>query len=217
MRTSLYLISGAALFALCVATLCPARADEGIGRITELGDRDLVAQSHKKAKPKEVAFKSVEEKEEPTSTAFKGAPVPQSNEIYVGTGFNYWNSFGLQARYAARLLDKGFIPDLNNPFYLEGGIGLTLYGTQGGQSGVTGFNFIVTGRWDFQMDPSWIFFANLGFGFNAVSSGQSSAVRGGGLYPAAGVGAIYNLGGTDWAARADFSYQFLGAGIVRRF
>ena len=217
MRNTFRFLSGVALFALCVATVSSARADEGIARITELGDRDLVAQSHKKAKPKEPVFKSVEEKDETTGSYFKGAAVPQTNDLYFGAGIDYWSSFGLQARYAARLLDKGLVPDINNSLYLEAGLGLTFYGTQGGQSGITGFNFIATGRWDFQMDPSWIFFANLGFGYNAVSGGQSSAVRGGGLYPAIGVGAMYNFSGSDWAARADFSYQFLGVGIVRRF
>ncbi len=217
MRNSFRLFSAAALFALCVATVASVRADEGIARITELGDRDLVAQSKKKSKPKEPVFKSVEDKDETSGTYFKGAPVPLTNDIYLGAGLDYWSAFGLQARFATRLLDKGLIPDITNSLYLEAGLGMTFYGTQGGTSGVTGFNFLATGRWDFQMDVSWIFFADLGFGYNAISAGQSGSVRGGGLFPAVGAGAIYNFGGSEWAARGDFSYQFLGAGLVRRF
>jgi len=153
--------------------------------------------------------------EEKSSSPFKGQPIPQTNQLFFGLGMNYFDGFGLQGRYAARLLDN-VIPDLNNSLYIEGGIGMTFYGKVSGTDGVTGFHFIVTGRWDFQVNHDWTLFGNLGFGYNAVSSGKKAGVSGGGFFPAGGVGAMYALN-QDWALRADLSYQFLGGGITYRF
>ena len=147
---------------------------------------------------------------------FKGEPFPQTNSLFLGLGLNYFNSFGIQARYATRIVDKGFIPDINNSFYIEGGFGLTFYGTQGTQSGITGLNVIATGRWDFQFIPEATFFADLGLGFNGVSNNAASQVSGANLFPAFGVGAMFNFT-SEWAARADLSYQFFGAGLLHRF
>ena len=145
-----------------------AHADEGLQRITELGDQDLVAQAKAKPKPAQPRYKSVDASESRGSDYFKGSPFPQTNNLFAGLGLNYFDAFGLQARYAGRVVDKGFVPDLNNSVYIEGGVGLTFYGSVKGKS-VMGFGFMVAGRWDFQMDEMWTFFGTVGLGFNAVT------------------------------------------------
>lgn len=194
-----------------------AQADEGLARITELGDRNLVATT-KAAKPKRgPVYKSVEENEEESSGGlFTGQPLPYSHNLFFGAGLNYFDNFGLQGRYAVRATEEGFIPEINDAFYLEGGVGVTFYGTKRAQTGVTGFSAVLTGRWDFQLNEYFIFFADLGAGYNAVSNDRENDVKGGGWFPAAGAGFMVNIG-NDWAFRGDVSYQFVGAGIVRRF
>lgn len=203
---------------LSLVAVLSAHADEGIATNTVLSDQLIVAQSKKQSQP---VYKSVESPEESSSGGdadyFQGKPPEQMQNVFAGLGYNYVDAFGLQARYAARILENGFIEGLNDPFYLEGGLGLTFYGTVKGTRGVTGFNFVATGRWDFQMDELWTFFANLGFGFNSISAGlKAEDVKGGGFFPAAGVGAMFNLT-PEVAVRADLSYQFLGAGLLYRF
>lgn len=163
-------------------------------------------------------YKSVDQEEQSSESGdyFQGAPSQYAQNFFVGLGFDYFDAFGVQGRYAVRVLD-GLIEGLNNPLNIEGGLGATFYGDVKGKRGVSGFNFVVTGRWDFQMTSEWVFFANAGFGFNAVSSGLTAEdVKGGGFFPAVGVGAMFNFL-PDWAVRADVSYQFIGAGIVHRF
>lgn len=198
-----------------------AHADEGIATITTLGDQRLIAQTRKEDKAKAgPVYKSVENPDEQSSGGgdyFEGKPPVHAQNIFGGLGVDFFESFGIQARYAYRVLTDGLIEGLNNPLYLEGGLGMTFYGTQVGKRGVTGFNVVLTGRWDFQMDEQWIFFADAGFGVTAVSSGlKADDVRGGGFFPAVGVGAMFNIN-QDTAVRADVSYQFLGAGLLYRF
>lgn len=155
------------------------------------------------------------EAEEPEKEYFKGNPFPQDNNFFVGIGADFFDSFGIQTRYAARLLKHGFIPNVNDSFFFEGGFGMTFYGTHRNED-VIGFNFTFTGRWDFQMDSRWTLFSDLGFGFNAVSGIDHDAVKGGAVFPCVGVGAMFNFN-SAWALRGDLSYQFLGFGILHRF
>lgn len=168
-------------------------------------------------KPEQPRYRSVEPSDHSSDEPFEGVPPVQEQNFFGGLGYDYFDSFGLQARYALRVLTDGLFEGLNDPIYLEGGLGLTVYGDTKGKKGVTGFNFVVTGRWDFQLDQAWVFFAGAGFGFNAISSGLlAEDVAGGGFFPAIGVGAVYNLT-PEWGLRADVSYQFLGAGLTHRF
>ena len=147
---------------------------------------------------------------------FHGNPVLLGNELFFGGGLNYFDNFGFQGRYAARIIKNNLIRDITNSFYIEGGLGLTFYGTKADQTSVTGLSAVITGRWDFQMNSVFTFFGDLGFGYNAVSNDRKNDVHGGGAFPAIGVGAIASFT-DDWAARADISYQFFGFGVVRRF
>lgn len=192
-----------------------AQSDEGLARITTLGDRGLVAQMRKDPKTsvkEEPRYKSVEQEDHSSSTSSS----EYHQNFFAGLGFDYFDAFGIQGRYAVRVLD-GLIEDISNPLYLEGGLGMTFYGDVKGKRGVSGFNFVVTGRWDFPLDSEWTLFADVGFGFNAVSSGLTAQdVHGGGFFPAAGVGGMYNFT-SNWAARVDLSYQFIGAGAQYSF
>lgn len=161
-------------------------------------------------------YKSVDQKEDSDSMLFKGLPFAQKQNISAGIGVDYFDSLGVQTRYAYRILDTGFIDDVNDSFYLEGGAGLTFYGTVNSQTHVTGFNLIATARWDFQYNLEWTMFANLGFGFNAVSKVENRDVPGGGFFPAIGVGTVYSVT-EEMGIRFDLSYQYLGIGLLYRF
>jgi hypothetical protein len=211
---------GLSVLLLLIGLNCVSRADEGLARITQLGDRDLVAQANKGKllKAKSAPYKSVEDEavSDESTEAWKGKPFPQTNNFFFGAGLNYFDNLGFQGRYAVRLMPQGPIPDMTNSIWFEGGLGLTFYGTKRAQTGVTGIDAVVTGRWDFQLDPNWTFFGDLGVGYNAVSNDRQDDVKGGGFFPAVGVGVIASIT-VDWAIRADLSYQFLGLGLSHRF
>lgn len=182
--------------------------DEGLARNTELGDRDLVADSQRKQKNKENTYDALEEDDDqaPSGSSRAGRTL-LPNELLLGLGLDYFNSFGLQARYARRVFGEA---------YVEGGLGVVFYGAQNGQGGVMGFEPTIVGRWDFWAAKRYAFFGELGLGYNAVTSGAQSFVRGGGLRPVVGVGATLDLS-SAWAARADLSYPFVGLSLIRRF
>ncbi len=159
-----------------------------------------------------VKYKSVEGEEISSKTdPFHGPMASKKADLSVGAGLDFFDSFGLQARYAHRFLDEGFIENVSDAIYFEGGMGVTFYGNN-----MSGFNLLATARWDFQYDPKWILFADIGFGFNAISGGGNHDVTGGGFFPAIGSGVIYNFN-EDNGARFDLSYQFLGLSYVKRF
>lgn len=161
-------------------------------------------------------YKTIDQKEDSDSMLFKGLPFIHKQNISAGIGINYFDSLGVQTRYAYRILDNGFVDDVNDSFYIEGGAGLTFYGTVNSQTHVTGFNLLATARWDFQYNLEWTLFANLGFGFNGISKVQNRDVPGGGFFPAIGVGTVYSV--TDeMGIRFDLSYQYLGIGLLYRF
>ena len=160
-------------------------------------------------------YKAVEATEK-DPLLFKGLPFPQRQNISAGLGVDYFDSFGIQTRYAYRIIDDGFIDDVNDSFYIEGGLGLTMYGSVNSNPSVTGFNVLASVRWDFQYNPEWTMFADLGFGINSVSKVKNGDVPGGGFFPAIGVGTIYSMNETT-GIRFDLSYQFLGLGIFYRF
>lgn len=161
-----------------------------------------------------VRYKSVQTTEDNYSDAFKGKPVPLENDVFVGFGLDYFDSFGFLGRYAHRVVDQ-LLPNINNSLYVEGGTGLTFYGTKE-RNDIVGWHFLARARWDFTLDANWIFFGGVGLGYNFVIGTSHRNVDGGGVFPAFGVGAMYNF--TDeWAARADIAYEFLGIGIVKRF
>lgn len=147
---------------------------------------------------------------------FKGTPPRQMNDVSVGMGINYFDSFGLHTRYGARIAEYGFIPDVNDSFWVEGGFGLTFYGDHGNKTGIMGFNLLANARWDFHVNELWTLFGTLGFGYNIVSNDAEKIVEGGGFFPAVGAGAIYAFE-PDWAVRGDLSYQVLGVSLVYRF
>ncbi|MEW6056131.1 MAG: hypothetical protein AB1540_05905 [Bdellovibrionota bacterium] len=161
-------------------------------------------------------YKTVREDASGGGDYFKGRPHPEDHNVFFGLGMNFFREFGMQFRYAYQAVEDGFIPDVNDAFYVEGGLGLTFYGTEKGKDNVTGFSFMAMGRWDFQMDDRWIFFGNLGFGYTAVTELGVKDVGGGGFFPAVGAGAMFNVD-PQWAIRADLSYQFFGAGVLYRF
>ena len=159
-----------------------------------------------------VKYKSVEADEASSSSDhFHGKMASDKNDLALGLGLDFFDSFGIQTRYAYRFLDEGFIENVSDAIYFEGGMGLTFYGNS-----VSGFNLLATARWDFQYDPKWILFADLGFGFNAISGAGKHDVRGGDFFPAIGSGVIYNFNQQN-GARFDLSYQFLGLSYVKRF
>lgn len=190
-------------------------ADEGLARITDLRDRNLVAQAKKtKTKSKEPHYSAVET-EDPSSEPFQGPSVPALNNFFFGIGSGFFDGFGMQARYSSRVIER-VLPDLNNSLNIEGGLTITFYGTREGQSGVLGVGGLAVARWDFQMDKNFIFFGDVGLGVSGISNNMKDHVRGGGLFPAIGIGAMYNFT-NEYALRADLSYQFTGVGFVFRF
>jgi hypothetical protein len=170
----------------------------------------------------QVRYKSVDTDEHATSSVdpFKGSPPPQRQNLTLSVGTDYFAAFGVQGRYAYRILDR-IIEEINNPIYIEGGAGMSFYGGvkrpfRSELTGVTGFNIALSGRWDFILDQMWTFFALAGFGHNWVSHDAAEFVRGANVNLLAGIGGFCNVT-PEWAVRADIGYNFTGLGVMRRF
>lgn len=156
------------------------------------------------------SYPSVETSE---AEAFRGQPVRNDQDVSFGVGANHYDAFGLNVRFAQRLL-KQPIPDVNNSLLLEGNVGASFYGTVAGTNGVAGFHGAANGRWDFQLDHQWKFFGLLGLGYNAVTADRRNEVRGGGFFPVIGVGSVFQFE-RDWGVRVDLGYHFAGVGLTK--
>lgn len=131
----------------------------------------------------------------------------RSNELSVGfsTGYGSVENLGgisVRVNGAKKILNRGFVPDINNQVYIEADVGPVF------RDGSDPFLYSVHARWDFQKDETWTFFALGGLAGHVVSIDGKAKI---GFYPRLGVGAFFRI--TDLVAvRADVSHELITVG-----
>jgi len=105
---------------------------------------------------------------------------------------------------SAKILDRGFAPDLNNSVHAEIQIGPFF------ASGVSAWIFGSHLRWDFVKDDHWTFYALGGVGGNNLTIANVSRTA---LYPRFGAGAIYGIH-EKFSVRAELSHELTAVGVM---
>lgn len=137
---------------------------------------------------------------------FKGTPPPQSFSFGVMAGMGILDGhggFALPVTFGAKLLDRGFAPDINNQVFLELQAGPLFI------SGFTAFQWSLLVRWDFIKDGDWTFYAAGGPAGTSTSYTTE-------IYPRFAGGAIWSVFEAV-SLRAEVSHELIALGIVVPF
>ncbi|MBI5509096.1 MAG: hypothetical protein HY903_10105 [Deltaproteobacteria bacterium] len=149
-----------------------------------------------------------------------------ADAFVVGGFFGYFH-FGLGAWFAYPIMPDGFLPTLNDAFFIEAGGAVERYSWDWGFFGVNcsykWYRATPLGgvRWSFYLTPDWTVYgtAKLGYGVGFASSyscgGYSGTDVGAPSYSNiaidGAVGAHWNFS-PDWAARLELGYFGVQAG-----
>lgn len=139
--------------------------------------------------------------------AWKGAPPPTSLSLAAMAGAGVLDSavgFGLNGAVGIKILNEGFIPDINDQVYLEGQFGVTF---MRGSSVIPWGLFL---RWDFHKDEALTLYSLGGLGGTITSAALGSRTL---FYPRVALGVVWRAFG-DIGIRAEVSHEFAGAGVV---
>jgi hypothetical protein len=145
----------------------------------------------------------------------------------INPSFYGYLHLGLGGWFAYPVVPDGFIPDLNEAFFIEAGAAVERYSWSWGAFGydcseswwrVTPMGGV---RWSFYLTPEWTVFgtAKLGWGLGFADGyscgGNQGRIAGGasisGISLDGGIGAYWNFS-PDWSARLDLGYFGLSAG-----
>ncbi|MDR3606890.1 MAG: hypothetical protein P4M08_05850 [Oligoflexia bacterium] len=124
----------------------------------------------------------------------------------IGVIDDYHAGFSLIGAVAKKILDRGFVPDINNQVFIEGEIGPVFV------AGNTAWFYSVHGRWDFTLNPDWTFYALGGVGGSAQGSGLGSHTV---FFPRIGAGAMMSIN-EQVALRFELSHELIVVGGVFR-
>lgn len=141
-----------------------------------------------------------------TSQAFRGEPPHSRGTWGLISGLGTVDStLGLAVigTAAKNILQKGFVPEINNQVFVEAELGplLTGHGSALAYSGHL--------RWDFHMNQEWTFFGLGGLG--GLISGDQLGNKWQ-LFPRFGVGTFWRFK-SEWALRAEISHELIVAGL----
>jgi hypothetical protein len=112
--------------------------------------------------------------------------------------------FALIGSAAKKIIQHGFVPDINNQVFIELELGPMF------ASGTTAMVYSAHLRWDFPKDEKWTFFALGGFGGNITDSKLGDHWE---LFPRFGVGAFWSLK-TGLALRGVISHELMVVGVM---
>jgi hypothetical protein len=140
---------------------------------------------------------------EPEPEQWKGKPYDHRFQFSFLPGVGVIGAsagFSLNGAAAVKILNTGFLDDVNDQAYVEALAGPCFL------NGLTTIQYSSHLRWDFHKNEFWSFYALGGIG----------GTLGGGLntvHPRFGVGAFWNI--FEFASfRAEISHEFMGLGIV---
>ncbi len=137
---------------------------------------------------------------------WKGQPPSQEFTLGGLFGLGIVDSSGgasVLGSVAKKILNQGFVPDINNQVYVEAEVGPLF------TSGTTVFFYSGHLRWDFQKDDLWTFYALGGLAGDVTGAKLGDHWE---LYPRVGVGALWNIG-MNWSVRGEVSHELIAVGI----
>jgi hypothetical protein len=142
-----------------------------------------------------------------SSDAWKGAASAET--VYVGVlsgvGLHDGNAgFALQGTFAGRIVENGFVPDINNEVFLEGQIGPLFIMSN------TALMFGAHLRWDFEMNKMWRLYGLGGVGSLLTPASMGSSWQ---VYPRFGTGVLWSLA-SNIKLRAELSHEVMGLGLM---
>ena len=147
---------------------------------------------------------------ESSTEDFKGSP--SEKEVTAGVTMGYGRAdalggFAVHLNAAKKILNRGFVNDINNQVFLEFELGPVF------RDGADPFLYSVHGRWDFQKDSQWTFFAIGGLAGHYYHVADKSHV---GFYPRFGIGSFYHIV-DNVSIRAEVSHELIAVGASARF
>lgn len=107
------------------------------------------------------------------------------------------------ANAAKKIINKGFVPDINDQVFVEAEWGPLLVKSE------TAFQYSLHLRWDFNKDEQWTFFAIGGVGGTITGSGLGSAAP---IFLRFGLGAFWHINSLV-SLRAQGSHESIAAGF----
>jgi hypothetical protein len=145
---------------------------------------------------------------------WKGKTEVSPIEVGLMTGTSFYGSsanWAVLASGSYLFKAEGFLDDIDDRIWLEGGAGPTFFSFQG--SAHTGLQYTATMRWDFTYNEYWTFYGLGGLGGFILPD-----VLGGGfaIHPRFGGGAEYQTK-TALLFRGEVSSDFLGVGVALNF
>ncbi len=144
-----------------------------------------------------------------TEELWKGAPYDQKISLALIQGIGFPNgsvSYAVNGYLGFKILNRGFVPDINNQVYGE-----LIFGGLFGGGGGTQFGAQL--RWDLHKDYLWTFYGVGGLGVGVYGSAPTSTTR---FFPRIGVGALWNLF-EGMSFRAEVTESLIGVGVATGF
>jgi hypothetical protein len=137
---------------------------------------------------------------------WKGKANEQEFTMGAMTGLGLYNGnagFTLIGHLAKKIVDQGFVPEINNQVFAEVEVGPLF--VLGSVAWMYGLHL----RWDFIRDETWTIFALGGVGGSITSSSIDNSFR---IAPRFGIGSLYAIS-DQWKIRAELSHNLILAGF----
>ena len=141
---------------------------------------------------------------------FKGKSSPNEFDVGGMTGLGVVDSsagLAIVGTISHKIIDRGFIPDINDAVAIEAQLGTVLF------LGAGVFTYSAHLRWDFTQNADWTFYALGGLGGNITSVTLGSHFE---LFPRIGAGAFWKIA-ENFSLRAEVSHELIGVGAVIPF
>jgi hypothetical protein len=138
---------------------------------------------------------------------WKGAPYKNELDISAEGGLGILDGtagFEMRGSIAKKILDRGFLSDINDQLYIEAQPGILLV------AGSSAFTYSVHLRWDFHKNEEWTLFALGGFGGDITGATLGDRFE---FFPRFGIGARWDAF-ERISFRAELSHEFSGVGIM---
>ncbi len=138
---------------------------------------------------------------------WKGAPYKNELDVSAQGGLGILDGtagFEMRGSIAKKIIDRGFVPDLNDQVYIEAQPGILLI------DGTSAFTYSVHLRWDFHKNEEWTLFALGGFGGAITGATLGNRFE---FFPRFGIGARWDAF-ERVSFRFDLSHEFTGVGVM---
>jgi hypothetical protein len=136
---------------------------------------------------------------------WKGKPESAEWTVSALTGLGIVNAtpgFAIMGAAAKKIVDHGFVPDINNSVWIETELGPVI------AKGSAAFQFSGHLRWDFVQNQDWTFYALGGLGGSSTGEKLGDKFE---FYPRFGAGALWKIF-ADFDIRGEVSHELVVVG-----